>query len=109
MRQWRRVMNTANTLTSPLLNRIAKAIEKARPAKGILRVSVSPRPKWEPSPNGEQVLVRWICWSVNDGDREVVAPEFDVVRQEVTKERLAAELPAVFPGIEVIVDNETDM
>jgi hypothetical protein len=102
-------MDKPSIQTSPLLTRIAKAIEETRPARGILRVSVSPRPKWEPSPNGDQVLVRWICWSVNDGDREVVAPEFDVVRQEVTQERLAAELPGFFPSVEVVVDSETDM
>ncbi len=53
--------------------------------------------------------MRWLCWSVNDDDREVVAPEFEAAHQDVTEERLRQELPLLFPDIRVVVDSNIDM
>lgn len=92
--------------SSPMLRRIGEALRASHPSKPVLWVSVSPTPKWEPSPHGDEVLLRWLCWSVNDGRREVVAPEFEAVSQYVTEERLREELPSIFPDVQVVVDRD---
>lgn len=94
--------------TSPLLKRIQAALAERIWKECILRVSVAEEPKWEKSPNGDEVLVRWLCWSINDGAREVVPPEFEIVGRDVTPQRLAEELPSVFRNIEVIVDSDVE-
>jgi len=102
-------MNPA-TDTSPLLQRIAQAIEHHRPQRGVLKVSVAKDPKWEQSPaSSEEVLVRWLCWSLEDDDREVVSPEFEVLHPDVTEERLRKELPVHFPSVVVTVDDDIDV
>lgn len=93
---------------SPLLTRIQAALNRITPDQCILHVSVVENPKWEKSPNGDEILVRWLCWSVNDGEREVVPPEFEVVGRDVTWQRLERELSRVFEGVKVIVDNDID-
>jgi hypothetical protein len=82
------------------------ALDRLKPARGYLHVSVARELKWERSTSGgDDVLVRWLCWSINDGDREISSPEFDVVGKDVTRERLARELPVIFSDVEVIVDD----
>lgn len=99
----------ANVETSALLKRIRAALDSL-PANGaILRVSVADEPKWEKSKSGGEVLVRWLCWSIEQDGQEVSAPEFEVLHQDVTKERLSSELPAVFPDVQVRVDNDIDV
>lgn len=93
--------------TSPLLRRIADALERLQPKRARLHVSVAREPKWEKSvSSSREVLVRWLCWSVEDGDREVLPPEFEVLHPDVTEEQLRDELPTHFPGIEITVDDE---
>lgn len=101
-------MNQPTIDNSPLLRRIQRALDENSFEQGILRVSVTDEPKWEKSSNGDEVLVRWLCWSINDGERELVPPEFEVVGKEVTAERLANEIPNSFKDIEIIVDNDID-
>src|SRR5262245_58882024 len=95
--------------SSPLLRRIRAALDRLQLKSGRLIVSVADDPKWEKSAAGDEVLVRWLCWSIEDGDREVAAPEFEVVGTDVTRVRLADELPRAFRDVEVIVDNEIDV
>lgn len=72
-------------------------------------MSVARDMKWERSlSEGDDILVRWLCWSINDGDTEISPPKFEVVGKEITRERLARELPAIFPDVEVIVDEDID-
>jgi hypothetical protein len=86
------------------------ALDRLKPERGCLHVSVARDLKWEKSPSdGDNVLVRWLCWSINDGDTEISPPEFDVVGKDVTQERLARELPAIFSDVEVIVDDDIDV
>jgi hypothetical protein len=92
--------------SSPLLKRIKEALDTAKPARGLLRVSVADDPRWEKNAAGNEIFVRWICWSIDDGDEEVIPPEFEVVHESVTRERLARELPTIFPDLEVLVDND---
>ena len=73
-----------------------------------LRVSVADEAVWESSGDGDRVLVRWVCWNVVDHGKQVGHPEFEVLSQRVTREQLAEELPNLFPGIEVVVDNDID-
>lgn len=95
--------------TSPLLQRMREAINRHAPFTGKLRVSVAEEPKWEKSGSGDEVLVRWACWNLEDGGNEVTPPEFEVLSKDVTRERLANELPALFPGLEVDVDDDIDV
>ncbi|MFT3755983.1 MAG: hypothetical protein QM769_08550 [Pseudoxanthomonas sp.] len=102
-------MNLQPTLeTSPLLQRIKKQLDSHSLEVGRLRISVADEAIWEPSDDGS-VLVRWMCWSIEDGDQEVVEPEFEVLSDKITHERLARELPSFFPGIEVVVDNDIEV
>lgn len=97
--------------SSLLLRRMAEAIAKHRPERGTLRVSVAREPKWEKRSPGtdEAVFVRWLCWSIEEGGREVVPPEFEVLHPSVTDERLRRELPGFFPSLEVVVDNDIEV
>ena len=104
-------MSNKQTLaTSPLLRRIDQAIGRHPLSRGRLRVSVARDPKWEKSPSSsDDVLVRWLCWSIEDGDDEIVPPEFEALHPEVTEERLRRELPGLFPALDVIVDDDIDV
>jgi hypothetical protein len=102
--------NKPSIETSPLLRRIAEAIERLQPRHGRLRVSVAREPKWEKSPStSDEVHVRWLCWSIEDGDDEVLPPEFEVLSPEVTEEQLRHELPKFFPAVKVTVDDDIDV
>lgn len=91
-----------------LVPRIRAALSQARPGYKRIRISVADKAVWEQSSNGEQVLVRWLCWSVSDESGEIVAPTFEVLSEVVTRERLAEELPKMFPGVVVVVDGDIE-
>lgn len=74
-----------------------------------LHVSVSGEPVWEKSSNGEEVYVRWLCWSIENGDSELVPPQFEVVSPEITLECLKYDLPHVFSEVSVVVDNDIEV
>ena len=96
--------------TPRLIERIQKALAQLTFAyTGTLRVSVSKNMQWEELPDGRQVRVRWLCWSILDGITEVVSPEFDLASESVTRERLEAELPDIFSGLQVIVDHDIEV
>jgi hypothetical protein len=95
--------------TSPLLRRMRDAINKRAPFHGKLRVSVADEPKWEKSKSGDEVLVRWACWNLEEGGHDVTQPEFEVLSKDITREKLASELPALFPDLDVVIDNEIDV
>jgi hypothetical protein len=101
--------STPSFETSPLLQRMRDAINKHAPFTGKLHVSVADEPKWEKSGSGDEVLVRWACWNLEEGGNEVTQPEFEVLSKDVTRERLANELPTLFPELEVDVDNAIDV
>ncbi len=94
---------------SKFLQRIKRALDAHTPFSGTLRVSVADEPRWEASSAGDQVLVRWACWSLELGGREVTEPEFEVLGTEATRDLLAGELPVAFPGVQVVVDNDIDV
>ncbi|MEM7765838.1 MAG: hypothetical protein AAF290_17380 [Pseudomonadota bacterium] len=94
---------------SALLQRIRAALDHHNLDAAVLRVSVADEPKWEKSPSGDEVLVRWLCWNIQVHGVEVAPPEFEVVHKDVTRERLAAELPTIFTEVEVQLDNDIDL
>lgn len=94
---------------SPLVGRIRRALVAHAPFTGILHISVSDELKWEQTNDGYKVLVRWACWNLENGDENVTEPEFEVLGKTATRERLAAELPALFPELTVVVDNNIDV
>lgn len=94
---------------SKLFQRMRQAIREHSPFKGKLRVSVADTPKWEKNSSGDSLLVRWACWNLEDGDKEITKPEFEVLCDTETGESLASELHAFFPDVEVEVDNDIDM
>jgi len=93
---------------SPLLQRIREALNANAPFKGKLRVSVADKPRWEKSSSGDEVLVRWACWNLEVNGNDLTEPVFEVLSKDVTRERLASELPGFFPDIEVEVDDSID-
>lgn len=95
--------------TSPLTRRIRDAVDRHAPFSGKIHISVADEAKWEKSKSGDEVLVRWACWNLEDGSNEVTPPEFEVLSKGVTRERLARELPALFPGLDIEVDNDIDV
>ena len=94
---------------SPLLQRIREALNAHAPFEGTLRVSVANEPKWEKSSSGGEVLVRWACWNLEVNGNEVTEPVFEVLSKDVTRERLARELPEFFPEIKVEVDDAIEV
>jgi len=94
---------------SLLIRRIRSAIKGVSVDRPTLRVSVAKNTNWEESPSGDQVLVRWLCWSVLDGDVEIIPAEFEVVSKQTTSEVLAKELPDIFPDLKISVDNVIDV
>ena len=95
--------------SSPLLRRIRNTLESLALDHCTLRVSVADTAQWEKSAAGDEVLVRWLCWSVESNGQELIRSEFEVVGKDVTRERLAEELPHIFPDVEVSVDNDIEV
>ncbi len=91
--------------SSPFVRRIREVLREHEPFGGTLRVSVADEPQWEDSSSGGQVLVRWACWNLEKNGEDITKPVFDVLSHEVTAERLAHDLPILFPDIKVVVDN----
>ncbi len=98
--------DTMTPETSPLLREISEAIRLKKPSKGILHVSVADEPKWEKSPSGDDLLIRWGCWNLEENGHELTEPVFIVLCAATTREQLAKDLPQVFPELEVHVDND---
>ena len=96
---------------SPLLvRRIRDALVQFGTERMTIRVSVAREPKWEKSSAGGEVLVRWLCWSIENGEEvEVVQPNFEVLSDKVTEEQLREELPAFFPNSIVIVNDDIEV
>ena len=94
---------------SLFVRRIREALLANAPFSGILHVSISDEMKWEETNYGYKVHVRWACWNLEDSDGNVTEPEFEVLGETATRERLAAELPALFPSVTVIVDDDIEM
>lgn len=96
--------------SSPLLRRIRQRLDALAPLKnGLVRLSVADEPRWEKSDGGDEVLVRWACWSIEDDGAEVSEPEFEVLSKDVTRSRLEDELPRNFSDVRIVVDNDIDM
>ncbi len=94
---------------SLFVRRIREALVAHAAFNGILHVSVSDEMKWEQTNDGYKVLVRWACWNLENNDGNVTEPEFEVLGETATRERLAAELPAIFPEITVVIDDVIDV
>lgn len=94
---------------SLFVRRIREALVVHAPFNGILHISVSDEMKWEQTNDGYKVLVRWACWNLENSDGNVTEPEFEVLGETATRERLAVELPALFPSVTVIVDDDIEM
>jgi hypothetical protein len=90
----------------PLVQRIQEALSRLGQRPVTIRVSVASEPKWEKSSNSEEVLVRWLCWSIEEDETEIVPPTFEVVSKDITEARLAAELPIFFQGIKTVIDDD---
>lgn len=99
-----------DTNSSPLLQRIAEAMTEHHISSGCLHVSVARDAMWEKSPSSsDEVLVRWLCWSIELGEEELVPPNFEVIHPDVSEEQLRDGLREAFPALELVVDNEIDV
>ena len=95
----------------PLVVQIREALGKIGDRRLTIRVSVARNPVWEKSKTGDDdVLVRWLCWSIEDQEEvEVVRPNFAVLSDKITEAHLRNELPAFFPDSIVIVDDNIEV
>lgn len=100
--------STPTIESSPLLRRIFSALLETSPRRPLLRVSIEADAKWEQD-GDDEILIRYLCWSINDNDVEVRAPEFEIVGDDVTRQRLERELPAVFPNVQIVVDHDIEL
>lgn len=100
---------TPSIESSSLLKRIRQKLDSLTLSKARMRFSVADEPRWEPSENGEQVLVRWACWTIESDGQEVTAPEYEPLSKEVTRTRLEIDLPTAFPDIDVVVENDVEV
>ena len=92
-----------------LVQRIRTALKSVPDKNAILRISVSDKPVWEKAKSGDFLHVRWICWSIEDcHGNELYPPEFDILSPTITRQRLADELPGLFPAVKVVVDDNID-
>jgi hypothetical protein len=95
----------------PLVKCIQDALVQFGTQQMTIRVSVSRETAWEKSKAGDgEVLVRWLCWSIEDKEEvEVVRPNFAVLSDKITEEQLRKELPAFFPSSIVIVNDDIEV
>lgn len=92
-----------------LIERIRDALHQQRLVVPVIRISVAAVPKWEEMPGAGPALVRWICWNITDAGTEVTQPEFEILHPSITLETLQKELPAYFPEVTVMVDDDIDV
>jgi len=95
--------------TSPLVRRIREAIAEHAPFHGKLHVSVADEAQWENTSSGDQVLVRWACWTLERDGIELTEPVFEVLCDDTTREKLADDLAKQFPDVEVEVDDAIEV
>ena len=69
--------------TSPLTRRIRDAVDRHAPFSGKIHISVADEAKWEKSKSGDEVLVRWACWNLEDGSNEVTSSCPESLRNDV--------------------------
>jgi len=74
-----------------------------------LRISVANDSIWESTKDGSRYLVRWMCWSIEVDGKERLAPEFAILGDHETRDKLAKELPLLFPDIDVVVDHDIEV
>ena len=100
-----------NEKVPPLVKSIRDAVVQFGAQQMTIRVSVARNPVWEKSKTGDDdVLVRWLCWSIEDQEEvEVVRPNFAVLSDKITEAHLRNELPAFFPDSIVIVDDNIEV
>ncbi|MDC0742815.1 hypothetical protein [Polyangium mundeleinium] len=95
--------------TLPLVRRIREAISACAPFDGKVRVSVADEPRWETTSSGDQVLVRWACWTLERNGVELTEPVFEVLCKDITRESLADDLSSRLPDVEIEVDNAIEV
>ncbi|TKD03799.1 hypothetical protein [Polyangium fumosum] len=94
---------------SPLVRRIREALSARTPFDGKVRISVADEPRWETTNSGDQVLVRWACWTLERNGVELTEPVFEVLCKDITRQSLADDLSSRFPGVEIEVDNAIEL
>lgn len=101
---------SASFESSPFLQSVQGKLGELSGHEGVrLRVSVARQPVWEKTSDGDEVLVRWACWTVEKHGEELTEPEFEVLSDKVTQEQLSRELPVFFPDIEIVVDDDIEI
>lgn len=94
---------------SPLIRRMQSALSESGLDNPILRVSVADNPVVEATKEGRGHIIRWMCWSIESFQEEVVPPEFVVLHDAITGDQLRHELPILLPGVTIVVDNDVDI
>lgn len=97
-----------NEDTPRLVERMRAALREHKLVVPVVRVSVADVPRWEEMPTGETVLIRWLCWNIEEAGTVITIPEFEVLHPDITSEVLRSDLPEYFPGATVIVDDDID-
>jgi hypothetical protein len=71
----------------------------------LIHVSVAKNTSIERFQN-DLIRVRWLCWSILCDQGEIRPPEYEVLSEDISRERLEQELPIFFPGVSMIVDDD---
>lgn len=93
--------------SSPFLRGVQEKLSELSGHESLrLRVSGASEPVWEKTDDGDEVLVRWACWTIEKNGEELSEPKFEVLSDKVDQEQLSRELPVFFPSIEIVVDDD---
>jgi hypothetical protein len=93
--------------SNQLMQAIAIALS-ANPAADGVHVSIEPHGREGKDRSGSATYVKALCWNlvVKAQDLSDDEPELVVVDEEVNEDTLRADLEAMFPAIECVVDND---
>lgn len=93
---------------SPLLVKIAGAVEKHKKDAIGIRVSISKEAEeYTPEHEGNTYLLKWLSWSLIDQNHnELFEPYLIPVHSGLAKKQIEKDLSYHFPEHLIIVDNE---
>jgi len=95
------------TDSNQLMQAIATALAANPTADGV-HVSIEPHGREGTDPSGSATYVKALCWNLLSKGQNLSDddPELVVVDEEVNEDTLLADLEAMFPGKNCVVDND---
>ena len=88
-----------------LITKIREAFSEHPTATGIWVSLSSKTYRQYDKDSGDTFIIRWICWNVMEGDKELTEAEPMPVHADLMHERVRADLQQFLPGVSAIVDD----